>query len=208
MKRLIKPSRPIHPSPAALVSSVDEAGRANIITLGEVFNISIASPVIVGIAIAKPRYSHELISKTREYVVNLPTAAMVEAVDRCGCVSGRKVDKFASFGLTALPASEVRPPLIAECPINVECRVIDIREIGDHDLFLGEVVAEHVDEAALDGEGRVDASTLDVLCYVQGEYWSVAARLGRHGFTRGQTSEGSAPAKPSDADGRPEGEEE
>ena len=85
-KRSIKPFRPVHPSPAGLITSISAAGKPNIITLGEVFNVSIRSPVILGIAIAKPRYSHELISATREFVINLPTAAMLEAVDRCGTV--------------------------------------------------------------------------------------------------------------------------
>jgi flavin reductase (DIM6/NTAB) family NADH-FMN oxidoreductase RutF len=183
-KRSVKPFRPVHPSPAALVTSVSEAGRPNIITLGEVFNVSIADPVILGIAIAKPRYSHELISVTREYVVNLPTAGMVETVDRCGSVSGRDVDKFAEFGLTPVPAEKVSPPLIAECPINVECRVIDIQVIGDHDLFLGEAVAQHVAVEALDDRGRILVDKLDPLCYLHGEYWSCGKKLGWHGFTR------------------------
>ena len=183
-KRSIKPFRPVHPSPAALVTSVSEEGRPNIITLGEVFNISIASPVILGIAIAKPRYSHELISAAREYVVNLPAAGMVEVVDRCGTVSGRDVDKFAEFGLTPVPAEKVRPPLIAECPISIECRVIGIQELGDHDLFLGEAVAEHVAEDALDDGGRIRVDELDPLCYLHGEYWSCGRKLGQHGFSR------------------------
>ena len=183
-KRSIKPRRPVHPSPAALITSISEDGRPNIITLGEVFNISIASPVIVGIAIAKPRYSHELITATREYVVNLPTAAMVEAVDLCGTISGRDVDKFAEFGLTPVAAEQVRPPLIAECPISLECRVVGIQEIGDHDLFLGEAVAEHVAEDALDDDGGIIVGKLDPLCYLHGEYWSCGTKLGHHGYTR------------------------
>ena len=182
-KRSIKPLRPVHPSPAALVTSVSEDGRPNIITLGEVFNISIRAPVIVGIAIARSRYSHELISVTRQYVVNLPTSEMVEIVDRCGSVSGRKVDKFAEFRLTPVPAEKVKPPLIAECPINVECRVLDIQEVGDHDLFLGEVVAQHVAEEAFDENGRILVDKLDPLCYLHSEYWSCGRRLGRHGFS-------------------------
>lgn len=183
-KRSVKPYRPVHPSPAALVTSVSEDGRPNIITLGEVFNVSVSQPVILGIAIAKPRYSHKLISATREYVVNLPTAAMVEAVDRCGTVSGREVDKFAQFGLTAVAAEKVRPPLIGECPINIECRVIGIQEVGDHDLFLGEALMEHVAEDALDERGNVRVDKLDPLCYLHSEYWSCGKRLGRHGFSR------------------------
>lgn len=182
----VKPFRPVYPSPAALVTCVDADGRPNIITLGEAFNISIARPVIVGIAIARPRYSHGLITAAREFVVNLPTAAMVEAVDRCGSTSGREVDKFAAFGLTAVPAEVVRPPLIAECPLNVECRLLAVQEVGDHDLFLGEAVAQHVDESAVDADGRALVDRLDPLCYLHGEYWSCGRRLGRHGFTRGR----------------------
>lgn len=183
-KREVKPFRPVYPSPAALVTSVDAEGRPNIITLGEVFNISIAEPVIVGIAIAKPRYSHELISATREYVVNLPSSGLVRKVDRCGTCSGRDVDKFGEIGLTPLPATRVGPPLIGECPVNCECRVIGIQEIGDHDLFLGEVVAEHADESVLDERGRIRGELLDPLCYLNGEYWTAGGKLGLHGFTR------------------------
>jgi len=183
-KRSVKPFRPVYPSPAALVTSISEDGRPNIITLGEVFNVSVSNPVILGIAIAKPRYSHELISATREFVVNLPTAGMVEVVDRCGSVSGREVDKFAEFSLTAIPAEKVRPPLIGECPVNIECRLLGVQEIGDHDLFLGEAVAEHVAEEALDERGQIQVDKLDPLCYQHSEYWSCGRRLGRHGFSQ------------------------
>lgn len=183
-KKRLKPFRPVYPSPAGLVTSISERGAPNIITLGEIFNISIASPVIVGIAIHKQRYSHSLISATREYVVNCPTAAMVEIVDKVGSVSGRSVDKFAEFNLTPVPADVVKPPLIEECPMNIECRVIGIQEIGDHDLFLGEVVAVHIIEQALDAQERVVVEKLSPFCYLHSEYWSLGAFLGRHGFTR------------------------
>ena len=182
-KQSVKPFRPVYPSPAGLVTSASEDGRPNIITLGEIFNISISDPVILGIAIAKPRYSHELISATRQYVVNLPTARMVEIVDRCGSVSGRDVNKFTEFPLTPVAADKVTPPLIAECPMNIECRVIGIQEIGDHDLFLGEVLAEHVAEEAVDEQGNIRVDVLDPLRYMHSEYWSCGSRLGRHGFS-------------------------
>jgi len=183
-KRTIKPFRPIYPTPAGLVTSIDAEGRANIITLGEVHNLSIARPVIVGIAMAKARYSHELIRRCGEFVANLPPTGLLEKVDRCGTASGRDVDKFAAFGLTPLPAERVRPPLIAECPLNLECKLLDVQEWGDHDLFVGEVLVEHVDESALDENGKLRIDRLDVLCYVHGEYWSLGKRLGAHGFTR------------------------
>ena len=81
--------RPVYPSPAGLITSVDAAGRANIITLGEIYNVSIRDPVIVGIGIAPARYSHQLIVESGEFVINLPRSSMLEQVLACGRVSGR-----------------------------------------------------------------------------------------------------------------------
>jgi flavin reductase (DIM6/NTAB) family NADH-FMN oxidoreductase RutF len=178
-RRQVTPHRPIYPTPAALVTSVDADGRPNIITLGEAFNISIARPVILGIAIRKERYSHQLISETREYVVNLPTREIAEQVWYCGSVSGRTVSKFVRSGLTPVPAQRVRPPLIAECPINLECKVLGVQEIGDHDLFLGEVVVQHVDESILDQAGRISVRKLRAFAFVNGEFWTLGGKIPR-----------------------------
>ena len=173
----VRPDRPIYPTPAALITSVDAAGRPNIITLGEVFNISIRRPVIIGIAIRKATYSHALISQTRAYVVNLPTRSILDQVWFCGSVSGRQVNKFEQSGLTPLPATVVKPPLIAECPVNIECSVIDVQVIGDHDLFLGEAVAQHVNEELLDRNGEIIVEKLDGFAFVLGEFWTFGSRI-------------------------------
>jgi flavin reductase (DIM6/NTAB) family NADH-FMN oxidoreductase RutF len=175
----VRPNRPVYPTPAALITCADENGRPNIITLGETFNISIAHPVILGIAIRKSRYSHELISRTGEYVVNLPTQAIAEQVWHCGRTSGRDVDKFALTGLTPVPAAVVKAPLIAECPINVECRVTGIQVIGDHDLFLGEAVAQHVNDECLDADGKIEVARLGAFAFVLGEFWALGTRIER-----------------------------
>jgi flavin reductase (DIM6/NTAB) family NADH-FMN oxidoreductase RutF len=178
-KTQISPHRPVYPTPAGLITSVDAEGRPNIITLGEVFNISISRPVILGIAIRKATYSHGLISRSGEYVVNLPTRAIAEQVWTCGRLSGRSADKFAATGLTALPASLVAPPLIAECPVNVECRVLGIQEIGDHDLFLGEALAQHVDQDLLDERGSIRVDRLDGFAFVLGEFCTFGTKIER-----------------------------
>jgi flavin reductase (DIM6/NTAB) family NADH-FMN oxidoreductase RutF len=179
VKRVVTPHRPVYPTPAGLITSVDASGRPNVLTLGEVFNISIARPVIVGIAIRKERYSHGLISETGEYVVNLPNQVIADKVWYCGSVSGRTVDKFAASGLTPVPAQRVRPPLIAECPVNLECKVLGVQKIGDHDLFLGEVVVQHVDEDVLDDAGRIAVGKLDGFAFVHGEFWTLGERMPR-----------------------------
>ncbi len=170
---LYEPTRPVFPSPAGLITSVDAEGRPNIITLGEVFNLSISDPVIVGVAIAPARYSHELISAQREFVVNLPPADLLERVLQCGQVSGRKADKFAEFGLTPLPATHVSPPLIAECPINIECRVLSVQTIGDHDLFQGEVLAHHVSPKLLGEDGRIDRERLSAVVFAHWAFYEM-----------------------------------
>jgi flavin reductase (DIM6/NTAB) family NADH-FMN oxidoreductase RutF len=182
----------VYPSPAALITSIDDRGRPNIITLAEVFNISIRKPVVVGIAIRPATYSHSLIAASGEFVINLPTVSVLESVDGCGGVSGRRgVDKFQRFNLTPVPASEVRPPLIEECPVNIECKVVEQKTVGDHDLFLGEVIAVHVDEDKLDESGKILSEKLNMLIYitpeVTGEYWSVGKRVELHGFTKRQS---------------------
>ena len=188
-KITIRPVRPVYPTPAALITSVAPDGKPNIIALGEVFNLGLRSPAIVGVAIRKATYSHGLIARSGEYVVNLPTTRLLEAVDGCGHVSGRHVDKFAAFGLTPVPATAVKPPLIAECPVNLECRVIGIETTGDHDLFKGEVVAAHVDEELLDEHGRLRYDRLDILVFLSNfntpaEYWSLGSKLADMGCAR------------------------
>jgi flavin reductase (DIM6/NTAB) family NADH-FMN oxidoreductase RutF len=184
-RRIDKPYRPVYPSPAALITSVDAAGAPNVLTLAEVFNVSIRNPVILGIAVRKATYSYGLIVASGEFTVNMPTTAILEQVDQVGSISGRHCpDKFAAFGLTPLPADEIRPPLIAECPVNCECRVRSDQEIGDHNLILGDLVALHIDEDALDPEGNVKIDSLDFFSYLWGKYASAGAHLGNHGFTR------------------------
>jgi flavin reductase (DIM6/NTAB) family NADH-FMN oxidoreductase RutF len=184
MKQEVKAYRPVYPSPAALITSIDAEGRPNIITLGEVFNISIREPVILGIAVRPATYSHGLISETKEFVINLPTTAIMDKVDRCGMVSGRSCpDKFLEFGLTPLPSTKVRPPSIEECPVNIECKVLQRITVGDHDLFLGNVVAMRVDADKLDDQGEILKGDLDPLVYITGEYWSIGERIGTLGFT-------------------------
>ena len=178
--------RPVYPTPACLITSLAADGTPNIITLAETFNISIGVEgyVTVGLAIVPSRYSHDLIEASGEFTVNIPTADMVREVDRCGTVSGRHHDKFAYSGLTPLPATKVKPPIIAECPVNLECILIDITKAGDHDLFRGEVVAQHVDEAILNADGTIAIDRLNPLSYVLGQYWSLGRHLGNHGFTK------------------------
>ncbi len=169
-----------------MVTSISSSGRPNIITLGEVFNVSLARPPIVGLAIRNATYSHGLICECKEFVINLPTAAMSREAEICGSTTGRTTDKFSVAGLTAVPAELVKPPLIAECPVNIECRLLSVQVVGDHDLFLGEVLRVHADKSLLDSQGKVGPDRLDPLIFMfnlghAGEYWSLGRKLGARG---------------------------
>ena len=154
MKKIMPSYRVLFPTPAALLTSIDQQSRPNVATAGEVFMMSLR-PLIISVGFRPAIYTNELIHSGREFVVNLPTREILSAVDYCGCVSGREVDKFKATGLTPLPAKHVKPPLIKECPINIECKVKDIIHFPymDRDVFLGETLAIHADDEIIGEDG-------------------------------------------------------
>jgi flavin reductase (DIM6/NTAB) family NADH-FMN oxidoreductase RutF len=176
------PTTALYPVPAVVVSC-GIGSRANIITLAWVGTLC-SNPPMVGLGVRPSRHSHDLIKDVGEFVVNLPTVDQVEWVDYCGMVSGRDEDKWAASGFTPIPGTEVAVPLIAECPVNIECRLEQTLSLGSHDLFIGRVVAVQIDEAVLDDRGRLDVAKASPLAYVNGDYRRVAEMLGTHGFSR------------------------
>ena len=180
--KVIKPgSTALFPVPVVLVSCGIET--PNIITLAWVGTLC-SEPPMVGIGVRPGRHSHGLIVETGEFVVNLPRADQADAVDYCGQVSGREVDKWVACGLTPVPGTKVRTPLIAGCPVALECVVSHRLALGTHDLFVGEVVAVQADEAVLDDRGRIDHDRCRPMAYVGGYYYGVSERLGRFGDWR------------------------
>ncbi len=177
------PSTALFPVPVVLVTCSDDGGKANIITLAWAGNVC-SDPPQIGISIRPARYSHRIVKERREFVVNIPPAHLVKEVDYCGTVSGRNVDKFKETGFTPLKASQVKAPLIKECPVNIECKVKQSVNLGTHDLFIGEVVAVHVDEEVLDEEGKTDIAKANPISYNQKEYWTLKEKIGYYAFTK------------------------
>jgi len=141
----------LFPTTVVLATCIDKKGKPNIITLGWAMKTS-GKPPMVAISVAPPRYSHNLIEEAGEFVLAIPTSEIVEAVHKCGRVSGRNVNKFEEFNLIPLPAKKVKPPLIKECVANLECRVVGKMTTGDHTIFVGEVLAAHVNEQYYNAE--------------------------------------------------------
>lgn len=134
-----------YPESVVLVTSVDKEGNPNIIALGWSMCTSFVPPM-VAISVGKTRYSHKLISESKEFVFTFPHEGMKDEVLYCGTHSGKKVDKFEETGLTAVPGKHVRPPLIEECLVNMECRVVGELDTGDHTIFAGKILTAYVSE--------------------------------------------------------------
>jgi flavin reductase (DIM6/NTAB) family NADH-FMN oxidoreductase RutF len=135
----------IEPGPVVLVSSAWK-GETNIMTVGW-HMVMEEEPSLFGCYIWDANHSRELIRKSRECVVNVPTVDLAATVARIGNCSGRDVDKFAEFGLTPARAAKVHAPLIEECFANFECKLVDASLVRRYSLFVFEVVKAHVARA-------------------------------------------------------------
>lgn len=177
-----KPFVALRPVPVVLVSC-GHGEQANIITIAWT-GILCSNPPQVGIGVRPDRHSHGLIQETGEFVVNVPSERLLNEVEYCGFVSGRDVDKFDTSGLTPVPGSAIQTPIIAESPINLECKLAQTLPLGSHDLFVGEVVAVQFSEAVLDERGRVDNGKLKPILFTGDQYWGLGDLLGGYGSTR------------------------
>ena len=186
-KILLKAKTTLAPVPTLLVTCTDARGRHNIITISYAGIVN-TTPPLINISIKPSRHSHALIRATGEFVINIPGENLLRQTDYCGVASGRDVDKFAETGLTALPASLVKAPLIKECPVNLECVTRQIVRCGDYDLFIAEVLAVHADEDCLQAGNRLDIGRLRPIafCYDAMRYWSLKDDLGKYGYTKGR----------------------
>ena len=176
------------PVPAVMVT-VGNGKDANIITIGWTGIIN-SEPPKTYISVRPERYSHGLLTETGEFVINLVPAAMAEACDYCGMVTGRKVNKWEKCGLTMEKSATVAVPRIAESPMALECRVTDILHLGSHDMFMADITKVALDESLLDEEGRLDMARASLCCYAHGTYYAVGDMLGRFGFSMAEKKNG------------------
>ena len=131
----------MEPGPIVLVSSSYQ-GKTNIMTMGWHMVMGFV-PSLLGCYIWNENHSYDMIRKSKECVINIPTVEMIKTVVEIGNTSGADIDKFAEFGLTAEKAKKVHAPLIKECFANLECKLVDSSLIRDYSLFVFEVVQAH-----------------------------------------------------------------
>ena len=153
-KQIWKPGNMLYPLPAVMVSTADRSGKSNIITVAWTGTVC-TNPAMLYISVRPERYSYGLLKDSGEFVVNLTTEKLKKATDWCGVRSGRDVDKWKEMHLTEGQASKLDyAPIIEECPVNIECKVTEIKELGSHHMFLAKVEAVQVGEEYLDEKGR------------------------------------------------------
>lgn len=134
-----------YPEQIVFVTSIDAEGKFNIMSAGWFTPLS-GDPPLVGVSVAKNRYTRELIAENREFVIAFPAENMKKEVLFCGTHSGREVDKFKEADLEAISSRKIKPPLVGGCVVNFECKVVKEIPAGNNILFIGEIVAAHVCE--------------------------------------------------------------
>ncbi len=181
-KITIAPGTMLNPVPAAMVSC-GNGSEKNIITIAWT-GILNSTPPMTYIAVRPSRHSHGIISKTGEYVINLTNEALTFATDYCGVKSGKDVDKFKEMKLTAIDCEQVSCPMIAEAPINLECKVKEVLHYPSHDVFVAEIVCIHVNEELIDEKGKVLMEEAGLIAYIHGDYYGIKRRpVGRFGYS-------------------------
>ena len=181
-KQTWKPGNMLYPVPAVMVSVAAPGEKPNIITVAWAGTIN-SDPPMLSISVRKERYSHDIIEKTGEFVVNLVNEPLTQATDFCGVRSGRDVDKFAEMKLTPVAVDGVSVPAIEESPVNLACQVTDIIPLGSHDLFLAKIVSVTVDERYLDEKGTFHLNQAGLVAYSHGEYFALGKKLGSFGYS-------------------------
>ena len=182
-KRVWKPGNMLYPLPAVLVSVGDESGRTNILTVAWTGTIC-TNPAMVYISVRPERYSYPMLVKSGEYVINLTTSRLARATDYCGVRSGRDVDKWKEMNLHAgKSVSLLHAPIIEESPVNIECKVTEVKKLGSHHMFLAEVGAVQADEAHFDENDKFELNKSGLLVYSHGEYLGLGERLGSFGYS-------------------------
>ncbi len=182
-KQLWKPGNMLYPLPAVMVSTGNRKGNTNILTIAWTGTVC-TNPAMVYISVRPERYSYPMLRESGEFVINLTTEKLAWAADYCGVKSGRDIDKWEQTGLHKEKAEKLRyAPLIKESPVNIECRVTEVNELGSHHMFLAKVEAIHADEGYMNPRNQLEINKAGLLVYSHGEYLAAGRKIGTFGYS-------------------------
>lgn len=183
MKEYWKPGTMVYPIPAVLVSCGTKPEDFNLVTVAWTGTIN-TDPPMCYISLRKSRLSHEIISNTRCFTINLTNAKLAKATDWCGVKTGRDVNKWEAMHLTPVPGVKVECPYISEAPLSIECKVKEIVPLGSHDMFIADVVNLIADSENIDSKtGAFDLEKADMLVYCHGGYFHMGEKIGKFGWS-------------------------
>ncbi|MBP6284020.1 MAG: flavin reductase family protein [Paludibacteraceae bacterium] len=183
MKQNWKPGTLIYPLPAVLVSCGATEEEYNLFTVSWTGTIC-TNPPMCYISVRKERHSHPILMKNKSFVINLTTEDMAYATDWCGVKSGSKHDKWAEMNLTPEKSQIISAPIIKESPLNIECEIVEVKELGSHDMFIAKVVNVQADEQYIDPEtGEFKLSEAKLIAYSHGNYYKLGEQIGKFGWT-------------------------
>ena len=180
-KVIWKPGTFEYPIPAVMVSCGDME-QSNIITVAWT-GILNSNPAMVYISVRPTRYSYNIIKETKEFAINLTNKDLAYKADWCGVKSGKDVDKFKEMHLTKQKAKFIKCPLIKESPVSIECKVVDMKDLGSHTMFIAEVLSIDADEKYIDEKGAFDISKCDLIAYANGGYYPLGKKIGKFGYS-------------------------
>ena len=182
-KQIWKPGNMVYPLPAVMVSAADREGNDNIITVAWTGTVC-TNPAMLYISVRPERYSYHMLRESGEFVVNLATEKLAKATDWCGVRSGRDFDKWKEMHLTRGKAEKLTyAPIIQESPVNIECKVTEVQELGSHHMFLAKVEAVQVDERYMNETGKFELNDTPLRAYSHGEYYTLGKKLGTFGYS-------------------------
>ena len=152
----------LQPCPKVLVSCRGANGENNALAVGYCGNCSFNPPMVM-VGIVPSRYSYHMVKETGCFVVNLPVKGYEDVFNYLGSASGRDHDKLKEKNVAVAEADVVNAPILTDCPVNIECTVVDSVMTGSHEMFIGKVEKVHADENLVDENGQIDFSKLDLL---------------------------------------------
>jgi len=181
-KKTFKAATLEYPLPAVMVSC-GNGKESDIVSIAWTGIVN-SEPPRTYISLKPERFSYHIIKETGEFVINLVPKDLCAVLDYCGCTTGAKFDKWKQMKLHKEKADQVSAPMIEECPVNIECRVFDVINLGSHDMFLADILAVHVDKSIFDENDRIAMEKMNLVSLIHGKYFAAQSKpIGRMGYS-------------------------
>ena len=182
-----KPGTMLFPVPPVMVTC-GTMEKANVLTIAWTGIIN-SEPPMTYISVRPSRFSHKIISETGEFVINIANLPLAKACDFCGVKSGKSTDKFKEMGLELESCTKIKTPMLKNAPVSLECKVVEVKKFGTHDMFIAEILSVNVDDKYIEEDGRLAIEKAGLLAFAHGRYYTLGRDLGAFGFSVDKTKE-------------------